>query len=581
MMTTLMLPLTGCINDSSICPDEVGPETEKGVTFEFSVVTRKADSTRALLSPTGTPMPGSAAENYLDMNNLLFLLFDDDPSDPVLVQVFKPTVEAEDIDTYVKYKVKAFFNDFTFFQTDDPTLTFSIMVIANYMGLSPNDFGYHKGQTMSQIFNQSRVGTFATPVRNNERNWWIPSIGSGNYTDAFNQPVTGMIPAHIPMAGLQTFTIDTEKLNKSTVDSPLQLSPDESKEINMLRALAKIEVVDRIGVIGTENERSWIEKVELMGFTTRGSIVPNLDDWKRSGVETQYVRTPSIPNAAGFVGARPNESLVIDLSDYSSVINFFPDRIATNDRGDNYRVFSCYLTEYNPVASLLLEQYPMWMRVTANSPGLVAEDGSSSTFYRLEVAPYGDNGEPGQPMQILRNNIYRYEVTGITTSLDLRLQVSPWTTDEIMWDYSDNPGFADGGHMDWISGATNVDSNSATIYLRSQNSTLTGVFTFAQPLDGTWTAVFAPGPNTETDAFVFVDAEGKELPGNTASGIIDGQPSTIRIKTKYEQLPSDDRSVRLIFSVLTPDGRTISANVLGPEWGNNNTYFTIIQQAAL
>lgn len=571
-----MLPFTGCINDDTLCPDGTREGSDKGVTLEFSVVTHKSESTRALLPPSGTKFDGTAADNYLDLDNLLFLLFDNSP-DPQLMQVFKPSIEAEDIDTYIKYKVKAIFNDFTFFKTENPTLTFSIVVIGNYMGHSPNDFGYHKGQTLSQIFNQARVGTFAMPISNNDLNSWIPSIGRNNYTNAFNETISGMTPAHIPMAGMQTFTVNTADLEKSSIDSPLQLSPDESKEINMLRALAKIEVVDRMGLIGTEDSRSWIEKVELIGYETRGSILPSLDQWNRSGLESQYVNAPSIPNSASFTGVRPNENFGINADGYNAVVNFFADRVATETRGDGHRVFSCYLTEYNPIPELLLEQEPMWIRITANSPGVVANDGSSSTFYRLKVAPYGDNGEPGDNMRILRNNVYRYEITGITTSLDLSLQVQPWNMDLIEWDYSDNPGVAEGGYMEWQTANPDFNRNNATIYY---TGLLTGTFIFSQPLDGEWTAVFAPGPNTEPDAFEFIDAKGDAITGNIATGKIDGNPAVIRIRAKYEALPSENRSAILIFSVRTPDGRTISAPLVGPGWGDKE-YFTIIQRAAL
>ena len=572
------LLLGACVNEDTPCPPDRDPNAEKGVTLEFSMVTRNASGrgSRALIEPTaGTREVGTEAENYLDLDNLIFLLVDDQQT---VIRVFAPNVTPEENSRYAKYSVRAFINDKYFLDAEPGgNLTFSIVVIGNYSTLDPQNFAYHAGQKLSEVFASATVGTFAMPVSNNWGNKWIPSMFGTDYTDAAGELIGGMTPAHIPMSGMQTYTVSTDDLLASTVNRPFNLSAaaDGSGDINMLRALAKIEIVDRIGVIDTGTaitqpdraERSWIEKAELIGYTTRGSILPTFTQWNRGSLETQYVTSTSVPASANYFGAEPaNAQLTIN----GRAINFFDDAEATAAREDRCRVFSCYLTEYNPGDRGTA--YPMWIRVTATSP---APEGvtPTSALYRLDVSSY-TNGVAGTPLSILRNNIYRYEINGIATVLQPELIVNDWESEETVWDYNDNPGIADGGYLKWSAEQLDITGDQALIIYRTP---LTGTFTFSEPVGGEWIAAFVPEGNTENDAFMFLDADGNKV--STISGPIDGSEAKIRIVANYDP-GNDNRRVRLLFSVRTPDGRTISANLLGDDYGRN-TYFTIQQNARL
>ncbi|MDE6089405.1 MAG: hypothetical protein K2G41_01765 [Duncaniella sp.] len=571
------LLLGACVNEDTPCPPDRDPNAEKGVTLEFSMVTRNASGrgSRALIEPTaGTREVGTEAENYLDLDNLIFLLVDDQQT---VIRVFSPNVTPEENSRYAKYSVRAFINDKYFLDAEPGgNLTFSIVVIGNYSTLDPQSFAYHAGQKLSEVFASATVGTFAMPVSNNWMNKWIPSMFGTAYTDAAGELIEGMTPAHIPMSGMHTYTVSTDDLLASTVNRPFNLSADAngSGDINMLRALAKIEIVDRIGIgTGTtttqpdRTERSWVEKAELIGYTTRGSILPTFTQWNRGSLETQYVTSTSVPASATYFGAEPaNAQLTIN----GRAINFFDDAEATEAREDGCRVFSCYLTEYNPADRGTA--YPMWIRVTASSP---APEGvtPTSALYRLDVSSY-TNGVPGTPLSILRNNIYRYEINGIATVLQPELIVNDWESEETVWDYNDNPGIADGGYLEWSAEQLDITRDQALIIYRTP---LTGTFTFSEPVGGEWIAAFVPEGNTENDAFMFLDADGNKV--STISGPIDGSEATIRIVANYDP-GNDNRRVRLLFSVRTPDGRTISANLLGSDYGRN-TYFTIQQNARL
>lgn len=580
LLITLMLPLAACINDDDLCNNGSKPGQKEGIAVEFSLDTHlpSAKGTRALLPPSGTPQEGSIAENYLDLDNLTFLLFDDKKE---MLQILSPYVEPESTSSYVKYKVTAFLSDPYFLHAIDPTLDFTIVVLGNYQGLSPQRVAYAKGMKLEDLFDPAKVGTFAMPISNNWGSSWIPSIYPGD---------NGQQAGHIPMAGMQTFTVNTADLRVSTPEKPLVLSTDENgKDINMLRALAKIEIVDKIGFANntqpdTEN-RSWIEKVELIGHSTRGSIFPTLDQWNRTGnpYETQYVRSTSVPTDNVYLGQQPTDGFATEND--NATVNFFKDAAAVELRpNDNCQVFSCYLTEYDPLN--IGTVYPMWMRLTIHGPGTA---GTSSTLYRLEPAPYVDN-VPGNLLQILRNNIYRYEITGIGTDVNVNLIVEDWDAHETIWNFTDNPGMTEDGYLTWAANPNISVTPSTAEVVIGNGATLTGSFNFDQPEDGKWFATLAPETTddgtTELDAFIFVDAEGKPIlgedgsPARVISGDINGNPEVIRIVANYSPT-TFSRRARLIFTVQTFDGRTITADVLDDAKYGKNTFFTIIQNASL
>ena len=564
----LMLPLVGCINDDSLCDKDEEVLPGEGIAIEFSLTTSRPikSSTRALITPSGVAQDGSLAENYLDLDNLTFLLFDDKQE---LLQIISPYVEADNSISYIKYRVTAFISDPYFLHATNPQLTFSIVVLGNYQGLTPERFGFAKGMNLVDLFDHTKVGTFAMPISNNWGNSWIPSIYPGG---------NGQQRGFIPMAGMQTFTVDVSDLRASTPGSPLVISTDTNgKDINMLRALAKIEVVDKIGFVNNtqpdKNNRSWIEKVELIGHSTRGSIFPTLAQWNLTGnpFETQYVRTVSIPSDNNYIGAQPTNGFTTENE--NATVNFFDDVAATELRSeDNCQVFSCYLTEYNP--NERGTAYPMWMRLTVHGPGTGQ---TASTFYRLEPAPYTEN-VPGDLLSILRNNIYRYEITGIGTAVDLDLIVDDWSSHETIWNYSDNPGMTDDGYLTWtLSPDITINTTDAEVII-GNNATLTGAFAFDVPKGGKWIATFAPEGETENDAFMFIDENGDKV--SSISGDIDGEHDIIKIVANFSPT-TFDRKARLIFTVQTFDGRTISADVLDDAKYGKHNYFTIIQNASL
>ena len=417
--------LSGCINEEGVCvPDD---DNGRQTVMEFTIVTRQLNSpragSRALIPAPNTPQEGFIDENYLDLSKLYFLLFDADKN---LLQPFTPEVKAIEGTNYIKYSVRAFLNNKYFLDADGENLSFYIMVLGNYDLLNPQRFSFSSWTNLELPFGSDKVGTFEMPKRLGYLYFWRPNYNGRNYVDADGYDNENSARAYIPMAGLQNFTVKVSDLKNSSPDKPLQISPEgQGKDINMLRALAKIEIIDRINAVGEgantvqpdKNNRSYVEKAELMGFFTRGSILPSFADWNRDGIETQYARTPAIPDGSVYTSVPANADL--SVNNPADIINFFPDKEATEARADGCRVLSCYLTEYD--INKLNGGAPMWIRTTVMNPGNGNED-DRSMFYRIDVAPY-TNGRPGAAMNIVRNNIYRYEITSVSSSLNINWTV--------------------------------------------------------------------------------------------------------------------------------------------------------------
>lgn len=403
--------LQGCISDDSSCPPPL--DREEGVNMRFDIVTRNIRSrsearSRGLVVPGNTQV-GTSAENYLDIPGMTFLFFD---ADRQLINYFYPSVTPGDKEGYTRYEVNAVITDPYFTEPAAQQLTFYVMVLANYSGHSPQGIGFSPGQTLEEIFDMKVTGTFAAPKGSP---WWYPHIeeaGAG---------VSPRAPQFIPMSGLQRFTVTVAELAASTADQPLRFEDD----INMLRTLAKIEVIDRINAVGEgaatrqpdKTERAYIDKVELMGHYDRVALLPSLPQWSQSVYpETQYVLNPSIPASAYYI-----EPYAIDSPQgghEDAVICFGEDEDATKAREDGCTVYSAYVPEYEVRQGYV----PAWLQVTVNDP---QNAGAGDMLYPMRLTGYTDGLPAGDEIPLLRNNIYRYEVRSVSSELSVEWTVCP------------------------------------------------------------------------------------------------------------------------------------------------------------
>lgn len=418
---SLMLSAAGCVNEDDNCPvPGSGSDTVK---LRFTIVTRtpmnsSRQSSRA--ADISGDKIGTPAENYLNLaaRDISFLLFD---SDQKLLRNFTPDVDITPVDgsNYITYTVRATISEPYFANVDNADTDFYIMVVANGRPYGLSAFALAPGVTsISDVAGQ--LASFTMPTvsidpENYGRFGWQPDqpgIADGKY---------------IPMAGLQHFKIAKGAFDAAGPGNFVELSPgDGSKDINMLRAVAKIEVIDKIDITGNfadaPAERISIEKVELLGYCATGTILPSFDQWDRNYVlETQQVVAPTMASPLAYRNPAANFNNTTD----GTKIEFHNDPDAQDKRTDGCPVFSVYTTEYSLAA--IGTANPVYARVT------VQVNPTDSRIYLLKLASYA-NGQPGDNItELLRNHIYRYEIQGVALDKTLNVYycVCPWTDSKI------------------------------------------------------------------------------------------------------------------------------------------------------
>lgn len=381
--------MTGCIQEYDECPDNSrGPLIKKGMTLNFTLLTRyvnKTSGTRAVVAPPN-PQDGTAAENFLDIPNMTFLLFKEDKT---LLAAFTPEVTPQNA-TYTTYDVTYTVPETLFDYITGDMINIYIMAIGNAINHGVTDMAFLPLEKMFE-----NTATFPYPLTGSSQvadgSQWIPDFDANR---------------GIPMSGMQYFSIPRDALERSSYENPLNLSEDLAvkNDLNMLRCVAKIEVIDMFDGTDGNGISTPVSQVRLQGYNSKGGILPTLSQWNfQTPWETQYVKAPSVPAGTAF--------------NNSNAIVFFKDDAAQALRDDNRPVYSAYLPEFDSDAT----------GVTVPKVTVSLNTGAGGNIERtFELREY-NNGAQGAPTDLLRNNIYRYEVR-VNTSLDLVVTVCPRAT---------------------------------------------------------------------------------------------------------------------------------------------------------
>lgn len=408
----VMLLVAGCVNDYDDCPaPEDGSDPVK---LRFTIVTRTSTGsgtrqTRAADISGG--QTGTASENYLNLagHDIRFLLFDGDRK---LLRDFTPdantNLAAGDGGNHVAYTVEASIVEPYFANVATADTDFYIMVMANGRPHQMTALGLAPGETTiedvsGQLITFVQKTYIIVDPETYRRGGWMPSppgVADGEY---------------IPMAGLQHFTLKQGAFDGKGPEDFIELSPENgSKNINMLRTLAKIELIDKIDISGNFADapkgRMRVNKVEFFGRCATGTVLPAYTQWNRNGVlETQQVDAPTMASPMQYLpptddGGYPN---------WASLIEFYEDKDAQAAREDGCPVFSTYVTEYSLAA--IGSRKPPYIQVEiGNSES--GDDGKeeSGKNYSIQLAYYNDKGEVSNQLPaLLRNHIYRYEITRV------------------------------------------------------------------------------------------------------------------------------------------------------------------------
>lgn len=423
-MAVSAVGLPSCVNDMGDCPSEEVVK-EDGFHLRFTIMTRSDAKTRA--ADIDGDQEGAGYENFLNVQDIKYLIFDKDCK--FITDITAKTETVAENASYTVYNVVANVDDQYFYDNLNGIVDFYILCLANHSGWGIKLPTLGRGDGIDELFTDGLVMTELPETY---------KLQNAAKTENVNKQ-------YFPMSGLQHFRVPGSMLMTSSEGAPYDLSFATGKDLNLLRALAKIEIIDKINIVEggvfdedydedviNGNGRFRIDKVEINGYMTQGSLLPAFSQW--NVFETQQVTAPTIPNSAEYVlppvlNADNSFGSSIDLPNLNYIIDFEKDEYAKTLRADKCPVFSGYVYEYlrtsNQMAGIPITQQP-YFRVTtrgytASSGQVVAE----SMVFPVRMANYtnGVATSANNLPQLLRNHIYRFEISGIGQDITVKWTV--------------------------------------------------------------------------------------------------------------------------------------------------------------
>ena len=370
----------------------------------------------------------------------------------------------------------------------------TIMVVANYEGYVNGNLAI----TQNYIFDY---------IAENYR----PIINGSTTTYGSYIPMWGMLK---PANGIP--------LNESTNDTFTPIG-----DINMLRSLAKIEVV-----MGDEIDAGYTFTGATLGkYNKQANLLPS------APANSTYLAQSS----TNVFNTENCKNPVSSLSDTSVSFN------VSNDGK------SCVL--YVPEYSSSKADLQINLQISKNGTPISDKLQKKGTF-TLEAK------------DLVRNHWYKCTVNEINDGykMDLSFVVQDWTVVEESWDFTDHVSLNQGGELKFGSlkeGQFEASANQ-TAEVVTNGEDLYCQFGIATPTGAIWRAEFITVSGDKSD-FVFVskNENGQEVPTEALEGNV-GTMATLVIRPTQTGLTSNN-SVLLRISVKTIDGRTIVVKDLLPE----------------
>ncbi|WP_297932156.1 hypothetical protein [uncultured Alistipes sp.] len=343
----------GCSKSEAPAPD---PGRE--VTMSFRIASRAPGSRAQEI--VGTEQ-GAEAENRIDIDRARFLLF---TQGGALLQELRPVLQ-EGAPDFASYTVTATIREPYFdYAAEEGRVRFRIMVLANW----PDEaLAAVAGRTTEAAIEAAKAA------------WRMP--------DAWMPAADG---PWIPMYGLKEFEVSTDELRRSDPSAPLQLGGADGG-IHLLRALARLEVIDAIADRGSDGATHLTSAAMVAGsYPAEALLVPASF---RNGVQVTAPTLPANPQAGG---ARP----------------FGKDAWTTE--GTTRERWTTYLPE------MKFHDRPT-LRIEAM---LSADYGGGTRTYKIPI-PDADGIWGGE---LLRNHVYRLEVRSVSHDAELEFSYTlcPW-----------------------------------------------------------------------------------------------------------------------------------------------------------
>lgn len=256
-------------------------------------------------------------------------------------------------------------------------------------------------------------------------NWNANGVAYPDYTTLselvntrFDSPASQWLPFENEAGGIPMYGY----LSGQIVDL-VKASEDEfalSNDLYLLRAVNKIEVIDRLAQSALPTGKLYISNIELMNANIAGTLGPQLTYTGNKVESTTYPEFPNIP-AATERTARA----------------FITKDAAT----ENVRTWRLYSADHDmrtlPLYSEVTTSTRPTLRITVSgfrtlyAPGTDVSGISDSKYYYIHFADY--NKTTGRPDEttawqyLLRNNIYRFQINRIVSDIEFTVDVYPYT----------------------------------------------------------------------------------------------------------------------------------------------------------
>ncbi len=364
--------LCGCSDDNAPSPViEGGGEAD----IVLTLCTYRSETGPTSRAGGHETEAASAKENLIDIDggDYRVLIFGKDGR---LLERFIPTefVSVNTVD-YSGYSVSGRITQTDFMGNADGSYEFQIMVLANWESLGGigcyENFELIPGKTfISDVVSMAREKTY----RLSSAAGWRP------FKDDFKG---------IPMFGLGYMKVTAEQVAVSSPESPINVG-----EISMLRAMAKIEIIDNIAP-ADDSTRPEITGATVSSHLLDGTFVPDLTanpDWADGAIQV----------------VRPTEPF--DAVSATAPLSFFN---AGKNTDDNV-VYSVYVAEQD------------FSKLRAKVSVRVKADGAEAD-YDMQLAEY-QGGKPVKPLEsFLRNHIYRFEIVSVSPAGESGQLIVRWT----------------------------------------------------------------------------------------------------------------------------------------------------------
>ena len=319
----------------------------------------------------------------------------------------------------------------------------------------------------------------------------VDNVSEAFTTNYSTNPGTGV--KYIPMWGVKTITSFS-----LTPGSMTDLGA--SNPICLLRSMAKVEVI-------MANNDYEISSIQLNRYNTTGNCLP-------TGA-TEATTTSAL--------VLEQEGVFNPVTSLGQVNNTF----AESTTSGGYKCYTLYVPEYDNLTT-----------PTNASTITVTIDGKN---YDIEFKNYSNGAATGSAYNIVRNHIYRFNITAVKSGLNLTLSVAPWNDLSIVHEYGKNLSYSTGSWSNYSA----IDGN--TIEMKAGSSAT----------DNTTTAVYSFSVNTPKTIewmAVLEDPAGKfqfDMSQTSGEGTVEGE-NAIQRTVKGELLVTGS-NLNLGVKAITPN----------------------------